>query len=53
MAVLWCRSMSDVRMDRTSSRISGSSIRVKDSRGSRKDDGKAVNRLVLSKCSDT
>lgn len=53
LAALWCRSMSDVRMDRTSRRISGSSIRVKDSRGSKKDEGKAVRRLVLSWCSDT
>lgn len=47
-AVLWRRSMSEVRMDRTSRRISGSSIRVKDSRGSRKDEGSAVSRLLLS-----
>lgn len=47
--VALCRlSMSDVRMERTSRRISGSSIRVKDSSGSRKDEGNAVNRLLLS-----
>lgn len=48
LEALWHLSMSDVRMERTSRRISGSSIRVKDSRGSRKDEGKAVNRLLLS-----
>lgn len=35
-------------MARTSRRISGSSMRVKDSSGSRKDEGSAVSRLLLS-----
>lgn len=48
LAALWHLSMSEVRMERTRRRISGSSIRVKDSRGSRKDEGSAVSRLLLS-----
>lgn len=48
LAPLWRRSMSEVRMERTSRRISGSSISVKDKRGSKKDEGNAVSRLVLS-----
>lgn len=48
LAALRRRSMSEVRMARTSRRISGSSIRVKDSSGSRKDEGSAVSRLLLS-----
>lgn len=48
LVALWRLSMSEVRMERTSRRISGSSIRVKDSRGSKKDEGSAVNRLLLS-----
>lgn len=42
------RSRSEVRMASTSRRISGSSISVKDSSGSRKEEGSAVSRLVLS-----
>lgn len=53
LVALWRLSMSEVRMERTSRRISGSSIRVKDSRGSKKDEGSAVNRLLLSYRSDT
>lgn len=48
LVALWRLSMSEVRMDRTSRRMSGSSIRVKDSRGSKKDEGNAVNMLLLS-----
>lgn len=48
LAALRRRSMSEVRMVRTSRRISWSSIRVKDSSGSKKDEGSAISRLLLS-----
>lgn len=48
LVALRLRSRSEVRMASTSRRISGSSISVKDSSGSRKEEGSAVSRLVLS-----
>lgn len=47
-AALRRRSRSEVRMVSTNRRISGSSMSVKDSSGSRKEEGSVVSRLVLS-----